>query len=885
MALGKSMHVRAIFLTVIIGLVLNAAFTPGSLQAQQDAPVKLALVIGVGDYLGDGGAISRAPSGSGFLSDLKNPPNDADAISRTLRSVGFKVTTVLDPDRSALIAALAAFEATAASAGENPFVLIYYSGHGLQIDGANYLVPARAKLPQADLSRLPAADVRDMLGGDLVPMSSVLRRFPEGSGGANVLILDACRNNPWDTAIRPATRASESLFGLAPINAPTDTLIIYSASPGKVASDGLGDTSPFTTAFIGLAMRRDLSVTDLLGEVRAKVRDETQGTQDPWMEGTPPRRLCLPGCEVRQSASGVQQAAEGMRVASADTQAQAELRFWDYIKDQPEPDLFEEYLQKVADRSFPGTFTTLAQRRATSLRATLLLASNNGTSQIASGRGAQIPSTPSTGGDIVRETVGIVEEEKTRARGAYADGDYTAAFAAFRKAAEAGDVSAAGSLGYMYAAGEGVERNDKLAFEWYQKSALGGDRTAMVNLGVFFEMGRGVKADPKQANIWYRKAADAGNPVGMRFLGMNYQAGLGTAKDAAQANAWFRKASDLGDAESTRRLGLLIEEGIGVTADPVAANGLYRVAADLGDVVAMRYLGINYESGIGTRLDYAVAAQWYRRGAEAGDAPSMRKIGQYFEMGRGVQKDPAQAYAWYSKGAAAGDAAAMGAVGVAYATGFGVAKDQAAAITWYRKAADLGDSTAMTNLGVLIETGTSAGAADPKEANVWYRKAADGGNARAMRYLAFNYEGGIGFATDLKEAAAWYRRGSAVNDVVCIRFLGIYTEEGKGGIKQDPKEANALYQRAADLGDVVALRFLGQNTESGLGFAAPNPQAANALYLQASEGGDAVAMRFLGINYISAIGTPKNEELAKTWLRRAVEAGDEKAKEILAQIE
>jgi hypothetical protein len=205
---------------------------------------------------------NAAYSGSGRLD---NPVNDASAISQKLRSMGFTVTTVTDANRQRLVQAMAQFRRSAASADLS---LLFYSGHGVQIFGTNYILPI--DVDQTDVAQATIQGVR---------LNEVVENFMPGK--TKLVFLDACRDNPLQ---RTGDRSVSK--GLAPISVAQGTLISYATKDGQVALDGVGQkNSPFTQALLEhIADPQDIGV--VLRKVREKVMQATGGKQQPWEYGS-----------------------------------------------------------------------------------------------------------------------------------------------------------------------------------------------------------------------------------------------------------------------------------------------------------------------------------------------------------------------------------------------------------------------------------------------------------------------------------------------------------------------------------------------------------------------------------------------------------------------
>ena len=209
-----------------------------------------AIVIGNGAYQGSG--------------QLDNPINDARAISAKLKSMGFKVTTIENADRTKLVSSLVKFSA---SAVDSDLTLFFYAGHGVQISGKNYMLPTDTNLNQIGGVELHG-----------ISLNSVVDRFLPGK--TKLVFLDACRDNPLlQVASRSVSR------GLAPISVSQGTLISYATKDGSVAADGSGKNSPFTKALLQHIDSPD-DIAVVLRRVRDQVMRETGGQQQPWEYGS-----------------------------------------------------------------------------------------------------------------------------------------------------------------------------------------------------------------------------------------------------------------------------------------------------------------------------------------------------------------------------------------------------------------------------------------------------------------------------------------------------------------------------------------------------------------------------------------------------------------------
>lgn len=223
---------------------------------------RMALIIGNGAYA--------------HVKALPNPPNDARAVAKSLRNIGFTVSEGVDLDRAAMQKMTRDFLREAARA---QIVVVYYAGHGVQVEGRNYLIPVDVELKSG--ARMTDA---------MIDMDTIMAGLDD-QVRTNILIFDACRNNPMAQQVASAgtNRAIEAASGLA---APTSlgagatlgagTLIAFATAPGQVALDGEGANSPFSAALSRHLGTPGLEVQQMLTRVRAEVVSTTKNKQVPW---------------------------------------------------------------------------------------------------------------------------------------------------------------------------------------------------------------------------------------------------------------------------------------------------------------------------------------------------------------------------------------------------------------------------------------------------------------------------------------------------------------------------------------------------------------------------------------------------------------------------
>lgn len=221
-------------------------------SAQEQSGARLALVIGNAAYTN--------------VTPLDNAVNDAVLMADSLKKAGFRVTLLTNANQRELIKAVSTFGRQLREAGENTTGLFYYAGHGVQSFGSNFLLPVDVELSNAaDLSLVA------------VPAQAVLRQMSSARNRTNIVILDACRNNPFTRV--PGINDN----GLAEMDAPTGTFLAYSTAPGETAFDGENEpNSPFTAALARALSIPGKSIEALFRDVRIDVLKATDGVQTPW---------------------------------------------------------------------------------------------------------------------------------------------------------------------------------------------------------------------------------------------------------------------------------------------------------------------------------------------------------------------------------------------------------------------------------------------------------------------------------------------------------------------------------------------------------------------------------------------------------------------------
>ena len=739
-------------------------------HAQQRAPTpgagmkeaRVALVIGNSDY-------TKAP--------LKNPVNDANDVAGALTRLGFQVTLRTNVNRAQMRAAIRDFGQALRTGGIG---LFYYAGHGVESKGRNFLIPIGANL---------ASEFE--LEDEALEANTVLRAMEEAGNPTNIMIMDACRDNPFARSWRSASR------GLAQMNAPSGSFIAFATAPGSVAADGSGRNSPFTKHLLSSLSQQDLDIDRVFTRVTAAVAQETGRQQVPWKTSSLTGVFSFSG---DLNVSIVAPLPPPAPVAVADPTVNDRV-FWESVKDSRNPEELRAYLSQ-----FPrGLFAPLATARLRSLEA-------GPAAGVAAPVNPPAPPAPSalpaglTAEEAYRQGVRLAEENSPTRNDAEA-------VRLFRFGADRGHGNAQVYLGFMYENGRGVPRDDVEAVRLYRLAANQGNASGQSNLGVMYASGRGVAKDDAEAVRFYRLAANQGNASAQNSLGSMYANGRGVARDDVEAVRLYRMSANQGSARAQANMGWMYENGLGVSKDDVEAARFYRLAANQGNAPAQSNLGVMYENGRGVPRDEAEAVRLYRLAANQGNAPAQSNLGAMYEYGRGVAKDDVEAARLYRLAANQGNAPAQNSLGVMYANGRGVPKDEAEAVRLYRLAANQGNARAQANLGWMYDTGRGV-AKDDVEAARYYRLSANQGYAPAQSNLGVMHETGRGVPKDLMEASRFYRLAADQGNASGQFNVGDFHERGLGGLSKDLAAAKSWYRLAARQGNEsaqAALRRLGES--------------------------------------------------------------------------
>ncbi|WP_095201178.1 caspase family protein [Mesorhizobium carmichaelinearum] len=568
---------RYAFLAALILMSLSA------FEARADR--RVALVIGNSQY-------REIPT-------LKNPDKDAEDVSNTFRQAGFDVFVAKDVTK---LQFEEKFRNYLAAADGADLAVVYYSGHGFQIGGENFLIPVDASLKDA-------ADMEVQT----IRLNDVLQQLRTKSK-IQMIILDACRNDPFprkDYWLRDQLIVSGGT-GLAQVTGSQNELIAFATEPGAVAYDGSGDLSPFSSAFSRRALAPNQEIRAVMAAVRRDVVKATNGRQVPWENSSLiddvvlMRAAALPASDAQQN----QQVAErGIQAAAAEAIENRDISVPVGVGpvalklDFPTRDVSTSL--KLA--GYPAVGTLSLPDRVLSPQSSLIAAEVD-----------QLRYEPQIG-----STAPVEIDFQIRA----------------------GDASKRATMKLS----PSVDPCDQAAGEPLDlQGVVPGRLSNEIADGAVEACEAAVKAYPDVARFRYE--------LGRALL---------AAGNIDEARKAIHEASDKGHVRAVYELGYLASSGIGTPVDATQANGLYSQASDRGDPYAMSAWGRALFNGVGVQRDTGKGLDLMLTAAAMGHISAMNDLAMIFKDGRnGVPADPARALAFLKAGIERQEAYSMGILGL-----------------------------------------------------------------------------------------------------------------------------------------------------------------------------------------------------------------------------
>ncbi|MDX8531534.1 caspase family protein [Mesorhizobium sp. VK25A] len=563
--------------------LLAAMILVGLTTFEAHADRRVALVIGNSQY-------REIPA-------LKNPDKDAEDVSKTFRLAGFEVFAAKDLTR---LQFEEKFRNYLAAADGADLAVVYYSGHGFQIGGENFLIPVDASLKDAADMEVQAIKVDDIL------------RQLRSRSKIQMIILDACRNDPFprkDYWLRDQLIVADGT-GLAQVTGSQNTLIAFATEPGAVAYDGSGDLSPFSSAFSRRALTPNQEIRSVMAAVRRDVVKATNGKQVPWenssllddvvlMRGTEQPAAAAPDAEQDQ-----QTAERGIEVAAAaEAMGNRDIRVPVGVGPVP---LKLDFPAKGAAislklASYPATGTLSLPDRGLSPQSTLTAAEVDKLRyepQVGSAAPADIGFEIRAGNAARQATVRLSPNVDPCDQAAGEPLDLQGVVpgrlpneigSGAVEACETAVKSYPDIARFRYELGRALLTSGRVdeARQAIQEAADKGHIRALFTLGSI------ASVDLSKANDLYSKASDKGDPYAMAVWGRALFDGLGVQRDTGKGLDLLLQAAAMGHVDAMKNLAMIFKEGRnGVPTDPDRALAFLKAGMERQDVYSMGILGL-----------------------------------------------------------------------------------------------------------------------------------------------------------------------------------------------------------------------------------------------------------------------------------------------------
>lgn len=775
----------------IIAAFLFASFTTFDACADR----RVAFVIGNSEY-------RQFPA-------LKNPVKDAEDVSKTFRLAGFEVFVARDLTK---LHFEEQFRSYLAAADGAELAVVYYSGHGFQIGGENFLIPVDASLKQAADIEVQAIKLNDVLE-QLRSKSKI-----------QVIILDACRNNPFprkDYWLRDQLITAGNT-GLAQVRSSLNTLIAFATEPGAAAYDGAGELSPFSAAFSRRALAPNQEIRTVMAAVRRDVVEATNGVQVPWENSSlidevvlmrRSNRPSLPPVLEKVVLSGVGPVdlglpepvdVDGGTITLSIERPPALGRL---MLDGKPVELGVPIQGKDLPRLQMDVPKGVAPQEEVDMLAYATHDNWGGQTQgivvfrVKSGEGAQ--------GEQIIASLEAEHKQQVLERGIHITGA--------AEAIENRDIDVPVGVGPValnldfptddpavslkvssYPATGTLSLPDRTLSP--ESSLMAGEVDGLryepqIGAEAKVEVGFEIRADSsssKPATMKLSPTIDpcdtaAGEPLDLQGVTTGllpneigasavelceaavkaypevprFRYELGRALLAAgkveEAKAAVEEAARKGHVRAVFELGYMYATGTGVALDRTQANALYAAAAEKGDPYGMTSWGRALFNGYGVKPDTGKGLDLLLKAAAMGHTYAMNDLAAIFTEGRnGVTADPARGVAFLQAGVQRQDMYSMNLLGRNYLSGLGVEKDPKTALALFQQAIDLGQPYAPGNLARMYRDGVGV----------------DRSLAEAQRLFEIGIARGDPFAA-YDRAALEMQKGDKADQALAARFLAL----------------------------------------------------------------------------------------------------------------
>ncbi|EJC78110.1 hypothetical protein Rleg10DRAFT_6841 [Rhizobium leguminosarum bv. trifolii WSM2012] len=788
----KFHHVRRLcaYLLILAAMLLSIG-TAHAAISEGESGRRVALVIGNSVYK--------------TLPSLPNPANDVEEVAATLRAAGFDVTIGVNVDRIGLEDTVRRFLRSTSNAEAG---LIYYSGHGIQVGGQNFLVPVDATLETP-------YDVETQT----MPLDLILNHLKQNSR-VQLIFLDACRNNPFNAQkfwMAEKLEPVGATRGLARIDSDLGSLIAFSTEPGQVALDGTGALSPYSESFIKRASEPNKEIRQVLTDVRRDVIAMTNGKQVPWENSSlmdsfyfipaPPP----PSVEPMQQVSVPEDAAstklpiapphdetgstllvtlnqlpqtgklsfDGKPVAQGDKMPAAALTALSYDSSgvaagtvgligytvsDPYGQATQGVVAITVSADAGAKLAQLEQQKQVRLAdadAYLKTLSRDMDTPIGVGPvKTSLPVVPASAAEMTFKVAALPDKGTLRA------GDRVIGLGHVLEAADIPALSYEPQIGtenQPFALTLQAANDDLQPATVTFKPVLDACDTAAAAPLDLQGVTAGKLPNEIDPSIAVPACAEAMKtyPEVARFV---YQLGRAQLanRDTKTAFATIKKAMDAGHIRAIDQLSSLYIVGASVPANPAKANEIAQAGAKKNDPYALYTYGKSLYYGRGIKADTQQGLKLMLQSADLGHTFAMNELGYIFLNGVNVPADPERGIRFYEAGLARNDIYSMNNLALVYRFGKGAPEDLPKALELFTRAAEGGQPYAPTNLGRMYRDGIGV-AANKAEAVKWLEMGAERGDywGALDRALLAKEDGAD--ADGLATAAHYFALATAVN--------------------------------------------------------------------------------------------------------------------------
>ncbi|MEZ5471339.1 MAG: caspase family protein [Marinicella sp.] len=517
---------------------------------------RVALVIGNSNY-------------STIMGKLPNPTNDAMDMTSALQELGFDVIQGIDVNKRRMTELVREFDGKLSSGDQSQNVgLFYYAGHGMEIDGSNYLIPVDANM-----------DYQEDAQYEGISLNKIISRMKYTGNRLNMVVLDACRDNPLPKKSRSAAGGWKAYDEVA-----KGMFIAYGTSPGRKASDGDGRNGLFTKHLLKNIKQKGKTLEQVFKYTREGVLQESGGKQLTWSNNATIGDFYFTSEFPNLLNSNVSLT----RMTDAEIKTNNDAAYEAYLNENY-ADSFSMY-SKTANQNNVHAQAFLAYH--------------------------------------YHQGLGVAK-------------NYTKALEWYLKAAEHDDPTSLYNLGVLYFNGHGLPKDEKIAIEYYKKAAVLGHTIALaalekhqtpipknlsevnlnlINSDIFFNLGKSSyhHKNYTEAIITLTKAAHLGHTESQFYLSSMYHNGYGVAKNEIKAFEWDMKAAENNHVQAIFNVGRAYHHGLGVAVNYNKAMEYYQKAANHQLSVAIYGIASLYEGGLGVQADKQKALNYFKQAAKMG---------------------------------------------------------------------------------------------------------------------------------------------------------------------------------------------------------------------------------------------------------------------------